>query len=107
MKILNFYEKMASDLSKDELDEIRNRSFKKSTKTRYNIYGENLTFWQPKYDKINVLNSIDECIAWYNSEKINKKSRMNTYDNIFFEKETITTKMMDLSSLLDAQKYNL
>jgi hypothetical protein len=107
MKILKFDEKMAYDLSKKELDKIRNRAFKKNTKITYNVYGENLTFYHPKYDKLNILYSIEECVNWYIHEKKSPKSRMNTYDNIFFEEETLTNKLIDLSSFIDAQKYNL
>lgn len=63
----------------NELNKIRNRKFPNETNKEYDLWGENLDFMNPEYNKLYTGYSIEDCINYYTS---NKKIKIVEYINI-------------------------
>lgn len=105
MKIKKVNE-LASEYSEEQLKNFRLKHFGDKDEV-YHVWGEILKYTVPEYSKLTTLYSIDACINWYNTEKKNKNSRMNQFDNVIFVKEIEKIDILDFDLLLQTNKYNL
>ena len=104
----------ASELSEEELNDIRDKRFNYNDDTEYHLWGEDLSNIEPSYKKLTTLYSIESCINWYNEnlqtneiEKLSGISRNKKYDNIILTKEVHYVKMLDFDTLITTSKFNI
>jgi hypothetical protein len=114
MKIKKFNEAFAYEMSEEELNSFREKKFPDDPIHSFELYGENLNFSKPEYNKLYSSNNLKECIEFYNENynflnkdigKINSWYRK--FDNFFIVEIVQTQKLTNLDIYLDVNKYNL
>lgn len=123
MKIKKVNELIASELSENELNDIRSKRFNVKEETEYHIYGEDLSNISPRYDELIVVYDIESCINWYEDylddvksstdpkiitrEKLTGNYIRKIYDNIVVSQVETESKFIDLDVIINSEKYNL
>jgi hypothetical protein len=97
----------SSNLSKKEIEDIRNRKFPNETWTEYELWGEDLKYITPDYIMLYTGYSIEECVNYYNSEKNWVRSRVNNFDNIILIEKERSNKILDFEIFKNSKKYNI